>query len=111
VYAVVSGQSGDGKTVVAANSALAAARTGSRVLAIDADFGNQQLTTLLSSGEAEIPFAYQKVNGLTDLARRRNQSSCLTSSRDCPLVKTPSSICSPRGVVTYWRVTSSHRVR
>jgi len=37
----------EGKTVVTANTAIAAAREGHRVLAVDADFGNQQLTELL----------------------------------------------------------------
>ncbi len=50
---------GDGKTVVAANTALASARQGNRVLVIDADFGNQRLAALLS-GETAAP-------GLTDM--------------------------------------------
>ena len=37
----------EGKTVVTANTAFAAAREGHRVLVVDADFGNQQLTELL----------------------------------------------------------------
>jgi Mrp family chromosome partitioning ATPase len=37
----------EGKTVVTANTALAAAREGHRVLVVDADFGNQKLTELL----------------------------------------------------------------
>lgn len=37
----------EGKTVVTANTAFAAAREGHRVLLIDADFGNQQLTELI----------------------------------------------------------------
>lgn len=41
----------EGKTVVTANTALAAAREGHRVLVVDADFGNQQLTELLVSSE------------------------------------------------------------
>jgi Mrp family chromosome partitioning ATPase len=57
--AIVSGRQGDGKTVVAANTALASARQGNRVLAIDADFGNQRLAHLLS-GDHTGP-------GLTDL--------------------------------------------
>ncbi len=67
IYAVVSGQTGDGKSVVVANTVLAAARTGSRVLAVDADFASQRLTMLLSSGDAEIPLSYQTAVGLTDL--------------------------------------------
>lgn len=39
----------EGKTVVTANTALAAAREGHRVLVLDADFGNQQITQLLLS--------------------------------------------------------------
>lgn len=37
----------EGKTVVTANTAFAAAREGHKVLLIDADFGNQQLTELI----------------------------------------------------------------
>ena len=46
-FLVTSAGPGDGKTVLAANLALAAARKGRSVLAIDADFGNQRLTELL----------------------------------------------------------------
>lgn len=59
-FAVVSPSPGDGKTVVAANTALASARQGKRVLAIDADFGNQNLSQILT-GEKQLP------RGLTDL--------------------------------------------
>ncbi len=45
--AVVSAAPGDGKTVTAANLAFAAARDGKRVLAVDADFGEQRLIELL----------------------------------------------------------------
>ncbi|MGH9052762.1 MAG: AAA family ATPase [Acidimicrobiia bacterium] len=48
----VSAALGDGKTTVVANTAMAAAREGSRVLIIDTDFGNQALTHLLR-GDAE----------------------------------------------------------
>jgi len=48
VFAVISGGQGDGKTVVVANTGLAAARLGVKVLLIDADFGDQRLTELLS---------------------------------------------------------------
>lgn len=44
----VSGQLSDGKSVITANVALALALQGRRVLAIDADFGNQRLASLLS---------------------------------------------------------------
>ena len=38
----------DGKTVIASNTALAAAREGKRVLLIDVDFGSQAATSLLT---------------------------------------------------------------
>lgn len=41
----------EGKTVVTANLALAAARKGHSVLAIDADFGNQRLSELLRDND------------------------------------------------------------
>ena len=66
IFVVVSGAVGDGKTVVAANAALAAASKGGRVLAIDADFGNQRLSSLLSAGEREIALSAPE-RGLTDL--------------------------------------------
>lgn len=62
-FIVVSPNLGDGKTVVAANTALASARQGKRVLAVDADFGYQGLSTLLA-GE------HPPVTGLTDLVER-----------------------------------------
>lgn len=43
----VSSVVGNGKTTAVANTALALAREGHRVLAIDADFGNQELARLL----------------------------------------------------------------
>ncbi|MEE9472351.1 MAG: AAA family ATPase [Acidimicrobiia bacterium] len=44
---IVSGNAGDGKTTAVANSAMALAREGNRVLVIDADFGSQNLSQLL----------------------------------------------------------------
>jgi Mrp family chromosome partitioning ATPase len=44
---VVSATVGDGKSTVVANTAMAAARSGKRVVALDADFGNQALSHLL----------------------------------------------------------------
>ncbi len=45
---VTSANVADGKTVIAANTALAAAREGKRVLLIDADFGSQEATAMLT---------------------------------------------------------------
>lgn len=44
---VVSASLNDGKSTVVANTAMAAAREGNRVLVVDADFGNQSLTRAL----------------------------------------------------------------
>jgi len=63
-FVVVSPDVGDGKTVIAANTALAVARQGKRVLLVDADFGNQKLSQMI--GGVDVP----KV-GLTDLVERR----------------------------------------
>ena len=46
-FVITSAARGDGKTVVTANTALAAARRGARVLVVDADFGDAGLTRLL----------------------------------------------------------------
>lgn len=54
----------DGKTLVTANAALAAAREGQRVLLVDADFGNQQLTELLLGTSSP-------TMGMTDLVAGR----------------------------------------
>ena len=51
-FVVVSAEPGDGKTVTAANIALAAARDGFKVLAIDTDFDDQALTRLLAGSDA-----------------------------------------------------------
>jgi Mrp family chromosome partitioning ATPase len=45
---VTSSTVGHGKTVVAANVVLSVARRGLKVLAVDADFGSQELTSLLT---------------------------------------------------------------
>ena len=60
---VCSAAVGDGKTTVCANLAWSAARRGSRVLVIDADFGNQQLTEHLDGDATNRP-------GLTDIVER-----------------------------------------
>ena len=62
-FAVVSPSLGDGKTTVAINTALASARQGKRVLAIDADFGHQQMSSLLTDG-------HPPEHGLTDLVEQ-----------------------------------------
>ena len=48
----VSGKLGEGKTTVTANIAIVAAQKGSRVLVIDADFGDQALSRLFLEGKA-----------------------------------------------------------
>ncbi len=58
--AVVSADPGDGRSVVAANIALAAAREGKRVLVVDADFQDQRVVQLLAPRSAGGP-------GLTDV--------------------------------------------
>jgi Mrp family chromosome partitioning ATPase/uncharacterized protein involved in exopolysaccharide biosynthesis len=50
----------EGKTVICANTALAAAREGHKVLVVDADFGNQRLTGLLVG--SDVPLV-----GMTDV--------------------------------------------
>ena len=70
-FVVISPSLGDGKTIVAANTALASARQGKRVLAVDADFGHQKLSALL--------FGENPPNGgLTDLVERTVPLSSLT---------------------------------
>ena len=58
---VISATLGTGKSTVVANLALAAAREGNRVLLIDADFGNQDLTALLTGSASAL------TDGLTDV--------------------------------------------
>ncbi len=50
---VTSANVADGKTVIAANTALAAAREGKRVLLIDADFGSQEASAMLTDERIE----------------------------------------------------------
>jgi capsular exopolysaccharide synthesis family protein len=59
--AIISPTLGAGKSTVLANIALAAVRQGNKVLLIDADFGNQALTTLLAGDEGT------REPGLTDV--------------------------------------------
>ena len=58
---VISATLGMGKSTVLANLALAAAREGNRVLLVDADFGNQDLTALLTGDTETLS------DGLTDV--------------------------------------------
>lgn len=54
-FVVVSALRNDGKTTVAANTAITAALEGTRVLVVDADPRTHRLTTLLESSTAEVP--------------------------------------------------------
>jgi capsular exopolysaccharide synthesis family protein len=60
IIAITSPFMGDGKTVASANVGAALATKGRRVLLIDADFGDQSLTTLISDYKGWHP-------GLTDM--------------------------------------------
>jgi Mrp family chromosome partitioning ATPase/capsular polysaccharide biosynthesis protein len=53
--AFVTAGSGHGKTVAVANTALAAAEEGQRVLALDADYGDQALSKLLLGAGSDVP--------------------------------------------------------
>lgn len=59
----------EGKTVVMANTAFAAAREGHKVLLIDADFGNQQLTELILGDGPPVHGMTDVVAGGTTLAK------------------------------------------
>ncbi len=59
----------EGKTTVSANTALAAAREGKKVLVVDADFGNQQLTQLLIGNETPTLGMTDVVAGTTTLPK------------------------------------------
>lgn len=72
--AVVSARLGDGKSVVAVNTALASARQGNRVLVIDADFGNQRTVSLLSGSHTG--------PGLTELIHHGRQLREVTQLLD-----------------------------
>ncbi|MGI9665689.1 MAG: Wzz/FepE/Etk N-terminal domain-containing protein [Acidimicrobiia bacterium] len=58
----------EGKTVVTANTALAAAREGNRVVVLDADFGNQQLTGVLAGDSSPSIGMIEVVTGDATLA-------------------------------------------
>lgn len=69
-FVVASAAVGDGKTVVTANLTLASALQGQRVLAVDADFGNQSLTRLLTSlaGGEVVPSSHPRDSSTTVIA-------------------------------------------
>ena len=64
---VVSATLSAGKTITAANTAIAAAREGLRVLVVDADFGNQELTGLLLGDSQPDVGITEVVEGLIDI--------------------------------------------
>jgi Mrp family chromosome partitioning ATPase/capsular polysaccharide biosynthesis protein len=64
---MVSGTLGSGKTTAAANTAIAAAREGLRVLVIDADFGNQELTGMFLGEEQPAAGITEVVAGMVPL--------------------------------------------
>ena len=64
---MVSATLASGKTTAAANTAIAAAREGLRVLVIDADFGNQELTSLFLGEEQPDAGITEVVAGIVPL--------------------------------------------
>jgi len=84
--AVLSSGVFDGKSVVVANTAYAAARGGARVLVIDADLGNQKLTELLMGsapsrdlqGLSDVGGSKKSVKSmLVNVARTQNETLML----------------------------------
>lgn len=67
--AFVSAMPGDGTTTMVANTALAAAQAGDRVLTLDGDLWGRGLTQLLLDGDASIGLNGRRV-GLTDMLLR-----------------------------------------
>ena len=70
---MVSGTLGSGKTTTAANTAIAAAREGLRVLVIDADFGNQELTGMFLGEEQPAAGITEVVAGIVPLEQAVRQ--------------------------------------
>lgn len=68
--AVLSSGVFDGKSVVVANTAYAAARSGARVLVVDADLGNQKLTEILLDA---VPTA--QLPGLSDVGASKKTAT------------------------------------
>ena len=70
---MVSATLASGKTTAAANTAIAAAREGLRVLVIDADFGNQELTGLFLGEEQPAAGITEVVAGIVPLEKAVRQ--------------------------------------
>jgi len=70
---MVSATLASGKTTAAANTAIAAAREGLRVLVIDADFGNQELTSLFLGDEQPAAGITEVVAGVVPLEQAVRQ--------------------------------------
>ena len=70
---MVSATLASGKTKAAANTAIAAAREGLRVLVIDADFGNQELTSLFLGDEQPAAGITEVVAGVVPLEQAVRQ--------------------------------------
>jgi Mrp family chromosome partitioning ATPase len=70
---MVSATLASGKTTAAANTAIAAAREGLRVLVIDADFGNQELTSLFLGEEQPEAGITEVVAGIVPLEQAVRQ--------------------------------------
>jgi Mrp family chromosome partitioning ATPase/uncharacterized protein involved in exopolysaccharide biosynthesis len=70
---MVSATLASGKTTAAANTAIAAAREGLRVLVIDADFGNQELTSLFLGDEQPQAGITEVVAGIVPLEQAVRQ--------------------------------------
>ena len=91
----------EGKTTVSANTALAAAREGKKVLVVDADFGNQQLTQLLLGHETPTLGMTDVVAGTTTLPKavvpieHSGSGSIELLSRGGAPVKAPDFFASP----------------
>lgn len=78
---ITSSTVGHGKSVVVANIVLAVARRGLKVLAIDADFGSQELTSLMTGHRAKMEV------GITDVL-----------GQDVPLERAVWSLRPPTGI-------------
>jgi Mrp family chromosome partitioning ATPase/uncharacterized protein involved in exopolysaccharide biosynthesis len=104
----------EGKTVVTANTAFAAAREGHKVLLVDADFGNQQLTELILGDGAPGPGMTDVVAGGTTLARavvNVPQDSAGTLdilSRGTALVRAPDFFSAPATAKLFKQISTKY---